>query len=95
MTVFAGSVVNARKRETMNRAINAFIFNREVRIIIAIMLIITRVDVSRMLIDQDQVKKRYATNIAVVKPARSASRPHPIEYRVFLIPTEPKYTATM
>jgi len=93
--VFAGRVVNARKSETIKRAINAFNFNLEVRITIAIMLIQTRVDVNKILIDKVYVKKRYATNIAAVKPARSASKPHPIEYLVFLIPTEPKYTATI
>lgn len=88
--VFAGRVVNARKSETRKRAMNAFSFNLEVRIIIPTMLMPTRVDVSKMHIDKAYVKKRYATNIAVVKPARSASKLHPIEYLVFFIPTEPK-----
>ena len=50
--VFGGRVVNARKSETRKRAMNAFNFNLEVSIIIAIMLIPTRVDVSKMLIDK-------------------------------------------
>ena len=50
--MFAGRVVNARKSETRKRAINAFNFNLEVRIIIAIMLIPTSVEVSKMLIDK-------------------------------------------
>jgi hypothetical protein len=48
--VSGGRVVNARKSETRKRAMNAFNFNLDVRIIIAIMLIITSVDVSKMLI---------------------------------------------
>jgi hypothetical protein len=34
------------------------------------------------------VKKRYATNIAAVNPARSTSNLQPIEYLVFFIPGE-------
>ncbi len=90
---FGGSVVNARNRETRNRAMKAFSFNLEVSTTIAIMLISTRRDFNKTAMFQDYVKKRYATKIAVVKPTRSASNPHPIEYLVFLIPTEPKYTA--
>ena len=90
---FGGRVVNARKSETRKRAINAFNFNLEVRTIMAIMLIPTNDDFSKILMNQVYVKKRYATNIAVMKPTRSASNPQPIEYLVFFIPTEPKYTA--
>lgn len=93
--VLTGSVVKARNRDTRNKAMNAFNFNLDVRIIIARMLTPTRVDVNKTLIISTYVKNRYATNIAAVKPARSASSPHPIACRVFFIPTEPKYTATM
>jgi len=92
---FGGRVVKARKMETRKRAINAFNLNFEVRTIIAIMLIPTNNDFSNTLMNKVYVKKRYATNIAVVKPTRSASNPQPIEYLVFFIPTEPKYTAIM
>lgn len=77
--VFAGKVANARKMDTRKRAMNAFNFNFEVSIIMANILIPTRIDVNRVLMELIYVKKRYATNIAVVKPARSASNPHPIE----------------
>ena len=50
--VFAGSVVNARKRETRKRAMNAFSFNLDVRIIIAAMLMPTRIEVLNILIDE-------------------------------------------
>lgn len=42
-------MVNARKSETIKRAMKALILNRDVRRIIAIMLIPTRVEVSKML----------------------------------------------
>jgi hypothetical protein len=48
--VFTGSTVKASKRETRNRAINASSFNLDVRIIIATILIPTRIDVNRILI---------------------------------------------
>jgi hypothetical protein len=50
--VFAGSVVNARKRETRKRAMNAFSFNLDVRIIIAAMLMPTRIEVLNILIEE-------------------------------------------
>jgi hypothetical protein len=50
--VFAGSVVNARKRETRKRAMNAFSFNLDVRIIIAAMLMPTKIEVLNILIDE-------------------------------------------
>ena len=89
ITLSAGSVVKARKRETRKRAMKALSFRLEVRTIIATMLIATSNEVINMLILL-YVKKRYAIKIAVVKPARSASKPHPIEYLVFFIPTDPK-----
>ena len=50
--VFAGSVVNARKRETRKRAMNAFSFNLDVRIIIAAMLMPTSIEVLNIFIDE-------------------------------------------
>ena len=94
-TFSAGSVAKARNTETRKSAMNAFTLSVEVRTTIANMLIITKIEVRTVDIDGDYVKKRYATKIAVVKPARSARRPHPIACLVFLIPTEPKYTATI
>ena len=44
-----GKVAKARKRETRNRAINAFIFNFEVNIMIAIILINANTDLSKIL----------------------------------------------
>jgi hypothetical protein len=73
--VLAGRVVNARKRETRNRAINALSFSFEVRIIIAIILTPTYTDFNRMLIDKTYLKKRSATKIAVVNSARSVHNP--------------------
>jgi hypothetical protein len=49
--VFAGKVANARKTETRKRAMNAFNFNFEVSIIMAIILIPTRIDVKRVLME--------------------------------------------
>ena len=91
--VFTGRTANARKSETRNSAIKASSFSLDVSIIIAIILIPTIIDTSKILINNIYVKNRYATNIAVTNPARSASNPQPIEYLVFFIPTEPKYTA--
>jgi hypothetical protein len=47
--VFTGRTEKARKIETRNRAINASSFRREVRRMIAIMLIATIIEVSRIL----------------------------------------------
>ena len=91
--VFTGRTAKARMIETRNRAINASSLSLDVRIMIAIILIPTIIDMSKILINYIYVKNRYATNIAVTNPARSASNPQPIEYLVFFIPTEPKYTA--
>ncbi len=55
ITVFAGSVVNARKSDTRKRAIKAFSFSLDVRIIIAIMLIPTRIDAINGFIGKIQV----------------------------------------
>lgn len=55
--IFAGRVANARNSETMKRAINAFNFNLEVRNIMAIILIPTRADFNKILIDQILVTK--------------------------------------
>jgi len=49
--VSGGRVVNARKSETRKRAMNAFSFNLDVSIIIAIMLIITSIDVNKIFMD--------------------------------------------
>jgi hypothetical protein len=48
--VLAGSVVKARKSDTRNKAMNAFNFSLDVRIIIARMLAPTRTDVNKTLI---------------------------------------------
>jgi hypothetical protein len=50
--VFTGSTVKARNSETRNKAINASSFSLDVRIMIAIILIPTRIEVSRVLIDE-------------------------------------------
>jgi hypothetical protein len=50
--VFTGRTVNARKIETRNKAIKASSFNLDVRIIIAIMLIPTIIEASRILINK-------------------------------------------
>jgi len=49
--VLAGRVVNARKSDTRKRAMKAFSFIFDVRIMIAIMLIITRDDFSKILMN--------------------------------------------
>jgi hypothetical protein len=48
--VFDGSTANARKTETRNRAMNASSFNFDVRMIIARIVIATRIEVKRILI---------------------------------------------
>jgi hypothetical protein len=88
--VLAGKVANARKIETRKRAMNAFNFNFEVSIIMAIILIPTKIDVNSVLMEFIYVEKRYATNIVAVNPARSSSNPQSIEYLVFFMPIEPK-----
>jgi hypothetical protein len=56
--VFTGRVVKARKRETIKRAIKALSFSLVVRIIMAIMLIPTSIDVTKTLIYRLYVKNR-------------------------------------
>jgi hypothetical protein len=56
-TLSAGSVANARNTETRKRAIKALIFKLDVRIIIAIMLIMTRIDVSVILMAKSNQRK--------------------------------------
>jgi hypothetical protein len=48
--VLAGSVAKARKSETRKRAMNACNFKVEVKIIIAKILMMTRIEIDRMLI---------------------------------------------
>jgi len=50
--MFAGKVVKARNRETRKRAIKAFNFNLEVRIIIAAILITASADFNKMPMNQ-------------------------------------------
>jgi len=57
--VSAGSVVKARKRDTIKRAINACSLSRDVRIIIARMLIMTRMEIARVLISISKVNFAY------------------------------------